>query len=87
MHQMFVTVQYLQWMWIYLCVLQLFAADEETRNEILQLKKEDAEIQEDMALSEAAFVKAEQKNEMLQAEYQKVWRREFGIDQACASTV
>lgn len=53
-------------------MLQLFAADEETRNEILQLKKEDAEIQEDMALSEAAFVKAEQKNEMLQAEYQKV---------------
>ncbi|KDR07720.1 kinetochore protein Nuf2-like [Zootermopsis nevadensis] len=51
---------------------ELFAADEETRNEILQLKKEDAEIQEDMALSEAAFVKAEQKNEMLQAEYQKL---------------
>jgi hypothetical protein len=60
--------------------------NEETKNKILQVKKEDIEIQANIALSEAGFVKAKQEEETLQAHYQKVWCQEFGIDQACRET-
>jgi hypothetical protein len=53
-------------------VLQLIAIIEEGKNKILQLKKEDSEIQQEIALSEAAYVKAKQKNEEQQAILQKV---------------
>jgi hypothetical protein len=45
---------------------------EETRKIILQLKKEDSEVREDIALSEAAFEKGKHKQGVLHAEYQKV---------------
>jgi hypothetical protein len=53
-------------------VLQLIAIIEEGKNKLLQLKKEDSEIQQEIALSEAAYVKAKQKNEGQQAILQKV---------------
>jgi hypothetical protein len=52
---------------------------EEKKEMILQLKKEDREIQENIALSEAAFEKPKQKQGMLQAEYQKVGCQEPGL--------
>jgi hypothetical protein len=57
----------------------LFAVNEETKEMLLQLKKEAIEIQEDIALSEIAFEKEKQKQGMLQAEYQKVGYQEPGL--------
>lgn len=45
---------------------------EERKNKILQLKKEDTEVQESTALYKAGFMKAKQKEELVQAEDQKV---------------
>jgi hypothetical protein len=42
------------------------------KNKILQLKTEDAEVQEDIALSAAGFMKAKQKEEMVKAADQKL---------------
>jgi hypothetical protein len=53
-------------------VLQLISLKEETENKFVQLKKEDTEIQEKIAVSDAACVKTKQEEEMLQADYQKV---------------
>jgi hypothetical protein len=55
----------------------------ETENKIVQLKKEEIEIKEGIALSEAVFVKSKQEEEVLQADCQKVWCQELGIDQTC----
>ena len=46
--------------------------NEETKEMLLQLKKEAIEIQEDIGLSEVAFEKEKEKQGKLQAEYQKV---------------
>jgi len=51
---------------------ELIAIIEEGTNKLLQLKKEDSEIQQEIALSEAAYVKAKQKNEEQQAIFQKL---------------
>jgi hypothetical protein len=53
--------------------------NEETKEMLLRLKKEANEIQEDIALSAAAFEKEKQKQGMLQAECQKVGHQEPGL--------
>jgi hypothetical protein len=50
----------------------LIAVKEETKEMLLQLKKEANEIQEDIALSAVALQKEKQKQGVLQAECQKV---------------
>jgi hypothetical protein len=46
--------------------------NKEIENKVVQLKKE-IEILEDIAVSEGAFVKAKQEQEMVQTYYEKVW--------------
>jgi hypothetical protein len=57
----------------------LIAVNEETKEMLLQQKKEANEIQEDIAFCEVAFEKEKQKQGMLQAEYQKVGCQEPGL--------